>query len=419
MTHKALPILLQLMARLLLIAAFLFLITRQNPDESSPPEMLPTDHLDLQLVRLYQQTNGTWTPAAQEQLNTLLSARGDYEMVARRLPYSDSPSLPVLWVVAQQQHTEQNWQSLEQTLNAVLAIDPTHTEANLWQALLKLPNGIHYLEVASSTAHEKQPLVASLLGVVSVEGYMPFDVAIRLIEVGEWPFAERFLTLQIEQDSLDAAAYAYRGFVRDQLGKDGLSDIQQAIALEPSLALGAYMLGLHERQQGNTVLSVNALQDAYLLDPNNPALAAEVATGFQLTGDFEQAEEWFGLAVSLAPEDVRFITLQAAFYADNNYRLEAQGFEFIQRAVEDYPENASLLTSLGKAYFEKGQFEEAESALQQALLVAPQDARTRYFLGTLAERRGDFAAAQEHYAIVVQTNNLYTESARIALARLF
>lgn len=413
---------LHLTTRLCLIAAFLLMLmgwaARKN--ENSPVLPIETSNTDLQLVQLYQQTNGLWTDEQQETLNQILTARHEYELVARRLPFSQSPSIPVLWVAAQQQRDEKNWQGLILTLNTILTVNPTHGEANLWLALLTLPQsqGMAYLQTASSTAHPRQSLAAALLGVVSVEGYQPFDVAIRLVEVGEWVFAERFLTEQIEQNSLDARAFAYRGFVRDNMGEDGLADIQQALALEPTQWLGFYMLGMHERLNGNTADSLTAFQDAYVFAPENPALAAEVATGFQLMGNFEQADEWYRLAVSLAPEDVRFASLQAAFYAENSYLLDGRGMEVILATAEKYPDDAHVQASLGHAYFQLGQLAEANSVLQTALLLAPNDPRTRYFLGNVAERQNERGLAIEHYRVVVQTENPYADLARTALGRL-
>ncbi len=383
------PPLRPLLTRFGLVAAFLLVLLVLQKKSPSPPSLAQTGHLDVQLVRLFQQTHGTWSDAHQDRLNRLLAARRDFDMISRRLPFIESPSIPVLWAVAQQQRDSLEWMPLEQTLKTILTHDPAHPEANLWLGLLLLPDseGIHHLEASSRVPHEKQPLAAALLGVVSVEGYTSADVALRLVEGKEWAFAERFLTQQLEQNSLDAWAYAYRGFVRDQQGKNGLLDIQQALALEPTFALGFYMLGLHERQAGNLPASLNALQEAYLLEPDNPALAAEVAAGFQLAKDYESAENWFKLAVSFAPEDVRFVRLLAAFYAENAYLLDGRGMTFIQEAVETFPDDASLLASLGRAYLETGNLQDAETLLQQAVNLAPHDPRIQNFLEMLAERQ--------------------------------
>lgn len=378
-----------LLTRFGLVAAFLLVLLVFQKKSPSPPPLVQTENPEVQLVRLFQQTHGTWSDAQQDSLNRLLTDRSDFEMISRRLPFVESPSIPVLWAVAQQQRNSLEWLLLEQTLKTILTHNPAHPEANLWMGLLLLPDseGRRYIEIGSQTPHEKQPLAAALLGIVSMEGYTPADVALRLVEGQEWAFAERFLTHELEENSLNAWAYAYRGFVRDQQGKNGLPDIQQAIALEPTFALGFYMLGLHERQAGNLPASLNALQEAYLLEPDNPALAAEVAAGFQLAKEYESAENWFKLAVSFAPDDVRFVRLLAAFYAENAYLLDGRGLIFIQEAVQTYPDDVSLLASLGRAYLETGNLQDAETLLQQAANLAPNDPRTHDFLAMLAERQ--------------------------------
>jgi Tfp pilus assembly protein PilF len=284
--------------------------------------------------------------------------------------------------------------------------------------LLPDPTALSFLETATGLEGNDQANAASILSIAQIPGYQPRDMALHLVQMALWGFAERLFTLQIEQDNLDAFSFAYRGYVRDQQGKDGLSDIEMALALDPGLALGYYMLGLHERQAENLDASLNAFLEATLLDPDNPALAAELATAYRLNSALPLAEEWYIKAANLVPEDQRFIGLLAAFYADNGYKLDGVGMEFLQQAAEQYPENPDILTSLGAAQLVVEDVQGAEDSLQSAFLLAPRNPRVRYFMGQLMVAQRNRVEAISHFFFVTQTENPYTTAAQEAIEQL-
>lgn len=393
------------------------------PSDSPPPNLKPavqpTSNLDLQLARLYWRTNGIWTPQDYRALNDLLRARGDFDILARLSP-PDERTVPLLLRAAQEQIAAQEWDALAQTLAQVLALEADHPEANFWMGLLQVSGGdpLGYLEKAAAAAGPYQATAAAILGIVRLPDYALRDVALRLIESGEWAWAERLLTLQLGRDSLDALSYAYRGFARDQQGRDGLADIQTAIALDPALPLAFYMLGLHYRGSGEFDLSLQAFLDAHLLDPQNPALAAELAAAYQLNDDLPSAEAWFKEAARLAPDDERFIGLLVAFYADTGYQVAENGYAVVEKAANDYPENVSIQTSWGRVLFLADDFERAKEVYEKTLTLAPSDPRLRYYYGELLERQGDTVAALEQYFGVAQGDSPYREAAQQGIARL-
>ncbi len=132
-----------------------------------------------------------------------------------------------------------------------------------------------------------------------------------------WPYAELAFSL-----SSDPLAYAYGGFARDMQGKDGSSQIDTAVALEPNNAQVRLMQGLHLRMNYDYPNSLKAIIQAVALDPENPALYAELGKAYQLTGDLTTAEHWLKYAASLDPH---FQPLVDAFYNDEKTLLANLG----------------------------------------------------------------------------------------------
>jgi tetratricopeptide (TPR) repeat protein len=410
----------QIAVRVGLIGVFFYFLLQPPPESpialpsDTKPRVEPTLNLDLQLVRLYLRTDGTWTDGDRLTLADLFQARGELDKVAR---FHQGGDPNTLLTTAENQIAAQDWQALQHTLIGLLADNPDQPIANAWMGYSLIPSeeAIPYLQRAAALGDAQ---AASILGIILVEGYTPRDVALRLLEAEEWAFAERLFGLQLQEDNLDALSYAYRGLARDQLGRNGYDDIQTAIALEPASGIAYYALGMHYRLRDVFDKSLQAFEDAYLLEPRNPAFAAEVAIAYQLTDQLSEAEDWFTVAVSLAPDDERFASLLAAFYADTDYLGDQNIVSLVQAMTVLFPDNASLQTSWGRILFRVGDSQSAEAAFQKALSLTPNDPRTHLYYAEYLESGGNPEDALEHYFLVVSTENPYAEIARIAIRRL-
>ncbi len=135
-----------------------------------------------------------------------------------------------------------------------------------------------------------------------------------LSATNQWPAAEYVFQFASSLSPATPEALAYFGLARDQQGKDGHIQIEQAVALAPDNAQVRYVQGLHLHIVQDDNASLLALQDAARLDPLNPAYAAELATAYDRTGDAVQAEYWYKAAVTLSNNDPRFQALLTAFY---------------------------------------------------------------------------------------------------------
>lgn len=393
-----------MVGRLLAVSIVLIVIS-QPPPPAPPPTPFTSQTAQWRILDLYAQTNGEWSSVALGDLMAIYAEQDAVAQVVQLMPHTNPRrvEVPALMTIAEQQKSEREWEQLRITLETVLQIDAAEPDANFWLGLLELP-ATSRLDELVAIPNRRQNHAAQILSVAEDDR----EIGIRLLQMEEWAFADRFLTQHLERENLDAVAYSYRGYVRDQLGLDGLPDIEQALILEPGLPLGFYMLGLHERLAGNFDDSAQTLLNAFLLDPENPALAAEVAAAHQLINSFDVAEEWFALAVSLAPEDERFIVLQANFYADTRH---TEGLAFVEAARAQYPENIDLLTSLGALLTVRRDFNAARESLQVALQLAPDSPRVRFYWAELLQAERDIGGALEHYLYVAGFENPYQEQA--------
>ncbi len=389
---------------------------RPNP-KSSPPQankstatLIPNDELVLLLAAVDREG---WTPTNFHDYARLMTEKGNLAAVnalvaaATDLTAND---VPMLWRLTEDALSRRDWSVAIGHLQQILQLNPQDARASYHLGLLLATDTPaeaipYFAQAALADEYANQSrTIQSVLAQFSNDP-TPEDwrtLGLVCMDLTEWACAERSFSAVLAMDNLDWQSYVYRGYVRDQMAGDGLTDLETALALNPS-GLTYYFLGLHYRKiERNLPAARDALAQAYALDPTNPALAAELGSAYQESSDYAAAENWYSLAVSLAPEDVRWQRLRAAFYADANFQLAEVGLAAIQEAYTLAPRDVDVLTSMGAAYFWLFDREQARSYLQQALTVEPDNPRTRYYFALQLEREGDTQGALDSLTFVVQ-----------------
>ncbi len=329
----------------------------------------------------------------------------DYTLAAQA---EDDPT--TLRRLAQAQIARGEWEALEATLERWTALFPNDAQAAYWLGLLLAPTdpprAAGYLAQAAgdprwaAAAERVQQALAAYATAPLTDAHTYLGTA--LVELGEWAFAERAFSLALAANAVNPRALAYRGYVRDRQGVDGLEDLEAARAMFPNDPLIAYLLGLHWRLADDEEAARQAFLLAFTLDPTNAALAVEVATSFWGLGELAEAESWFLRALELAPNDPRWQAALAAFYADSGFRLAVGGRAFVEQVAARFSEDADVQASLGAVCLQAGDVECAYEALNRAMAQGAHLPRVRYYFGAVLERRGEAEGAASAYRYVVE-----------------
>lgn len=267
-----------------------------------------------------QAARGGWSPELARQAGDLWQAAGDLN---RAVAYWEAaaPDEPVLRERAQAYVTLGRWADAADTLDHLLRILPDGSPYRAWaqfqsgliRAAYDPAGALDHLR-ASQPDYDAQaiPLIAVLESTSD-----PVRIGIALANAQLWQYAE----LAFAQ-SADPVGLAYGGLARDMQGKDGGVWFEQAVAFAPENAQVQFLRGLHLRLAFDYDASLQAIIAAVALDPENPALYAELGKAYQLTGDLTSAEHWLKFAVSL---DDHFQPLLDTFYDDEKSLLENLG----------------------------------------------------------------------------------------------
>lgn len=393
----------------------IYFIFRPDSKSASPPTittatLTPNDELALLLAKV---EHGGWTPAYRQTYARLMTEQGNLEAVNALIKVANDltvDDMPMLWRLVDDALTRRDWEVATAHLRHILQLSPQDARAKYqlgWLLATDAPaEATSYLGQAAGSPEfgDRSRTIQSVLAQFS-SNPTPEDwrtLGLVCMDLAEWGCAERSFGAALTLDNVDWQSYAYRGYVRDQMAGDGMTDLETALALNPS-GLTYYFLGLHYRQVTQDLKAArDTLAKAYSLDPTNPALAAELGSTYQESSDYAAAENWYSLAVSLAPDDVRWQRLRAAFYADANFQLDEVGLAAIQEAYALAPRDVDILTSMGAAYVWLFDREQARNFLQQALTIEPDNPRTRYYFALQLERDSDTQGALDSLTFVVQ-----------------
>ncbi len=388
-----------------------------SPSDSNAANQLLT-------VQLQAAKTG-WTDDLRRQYAYLRAQQGDTSVLLAFLK-SDinliASDLPFLKTLAHQQIVQNNYPQAIFLLEQVLQLDSRADEVRYQLGLLWLTTdreqATNYLQQIDPTG----PLFTNTTQVLTaLEQSDLLGLGLTLSELGEWLAAEQVLTQLIDQEPMNWQAYLYRGYIRDQRGISGLDDLETALGLADDPALPLYFLGLHWRDFADKPqAAVVAFELATDIDPDNPAIAIEIALSYQQLGRDDLAATWFEYTVRLDPYTVDWHRLRAAFYAEGP--PESINIQPIEQSLVLFPQDAHLLTSMGYANYKLGQYTTARAQLIEAVRLDPTLPRTQYYYAVTMEQFGDVSAALEGYLAAYESRlaypNPYAILAERALFRL-
>jgi tetratricopeptide (TPR) repeat protein len=188
----------------------------------------------------------------------------------------------------------------------------------------------------------------------------------------------------VELNPLFAKAFANRATLFTQSGdlEVALADYQRACRLDPKLLAAEVGRGRMCHLLGRWEEALDAFNKALEINPDNPELVCSRADLLADMGRYSEALADYARTIDLDPEFAHAYRNGAWLLAtcpDSRYRDGANAVRGAERALESgYGERHVALDTLAAAQASAGQFDEAVQTLQDALKLAPHDARSAY-----------------------------------------
>lgn len=210
----------------------------------------------------------------------------------------------------------------------------------------------HAVDLNPELSEKLTPLIRSIRSSQRSDdpSYAYVSAGQSLASMQEWSLAEVALSKAIQLNPEFADARAYLGEARQQLGEDGIEELEKAWQLNPDSIPTNTLMALYWQRQERYELALVYLHSAARLDPLNPALEAEIGNTLGLMGNLPSAEKHYLRAVDLAPDDPTYWQILANFYIRYELNIREGGLEAARQAVILAPEDPASLDAMAQIY---------------------------------------------------------------------
>ncbi len=196
---------------------------------------------------------------------------------------------------------------------------------------------------------------------------------------------------------------------REITGLHAAGDLQTAlerarelVRRRPGMRLALFDLAQLERESGHLDRAVEALRQALVLAPRDPATLAFLSTCLTQAGRPGEAIELTGEHARSPEPDVDVLFARGLAYA--KLRQPREALATFRRAAEVDPENPRTPVHVGTLYLMAGRRAEAAEAYRQALALNPKTAAAHVSLAIMATEDGRGSEALAHWRSAVATD---------------
>ncbi len=243
-----------------------------------------------------------------------------------------------------------------------------------------------------------QPLRSVLnTAMLSDDAAYQFLVAGRgLGTLGHWDLAETAFKNAVNQQPTYADAWAWLAEAEQQQNKDGKSEIEKAIGLNPDSAMVQSLYGLYLQRQKQPVKALDAFQKAAALEPENAGWQMALGRAYELTDDLVEALKHYQKATELEPKNPATWQALANFSLRDDVDLAGVGLPATRRLVELRGNDWQSLDIAGQVLLEMGDSIGAKPLLEKAIELGPNQAAPILHLALLYIQDNDLLAAHSY-----------------------
>ncbi|HLF90232.1 MAG TPA: tetratricopeptide repeat protein [Anaerolineales bacterium] len=342
-----------------------------------------------------------------------------------------APPLEVHYRFLEVHRAAKDYPAAIEDLRAIVQLSPNDAQARYQLGLLLVPRepdaALVYLvqaaELDETFSEAVNLLQRSLRPSPETDdpAYTLLNAGRALASLGEWELAAEAFSQAVVLNPGYAEAWAFWGEAKGQLGQDGLAELEIALSLNPESLIANLLYALYQKRNGKPELALVYLHAAATLEPDNPAIQAEIGGTLNELGDFNTALEYYQTATELAPRDPTYWNLLAQFVLQNNTLVEEVGLAAARQALILDPDDPVALDLIGFGYYLLGDFLTAQRFLLETLEIAPDDPRPWFHLGLVFLALGENQQARVYFiqAVDLDPSSATANQAMRVLARYF
>ena len=192
---------------------------------------------------------------------------------------------------------------------------------------------------------------------------------------GDIAQAEKILLRLVKKQKKDSRAWVGLGVVRSQQGNASaaIDCLQRALRLDPNNAAAHRHLGTTYLASGDAARAIQCLRRSLEIEPRQPGLAEILGLACFQAGKADEAITWLLRAVGEAPANAAAWGNLATAYMVQGRLYDAESA--VERALRLQPDNPGFLQTRGSILAGECRHDEALAVYRGALSMAPTDAR--------------------------------------------
>ena len=194
---------------------------------------------------------------------------------------------------------------------------------------------------------------------------------------------------------LDVALQEVAGLYSEGNLKAALQSSRDVVGRRPGMRLALMELAHLERESGNLEAAIEALQQAYALNPADSGALALLGAYLTQAGRANEAVEITEPHARRTDPDIDILLVRALALARTQAGPEA--FAAVGRASQIDPRNPSVPVHLGTLYLMSGDRDRARQAFQEALALNSNTVAAHTALGVMEVEDGNTKASLEHW----------------------
>jgi tetratricopeptide (TPR) repeat protein len=186
---------------------------------------------------------------------------------------------------------------------------------------------------------------------------------------------------------------------------EAIDEMKRALAID-ARAETHYMLGVMYSHEGEFNAAIRELTAATALDPRSAATRVALAVVFQARQEFNGAERELRRAIAIAPEPATHYMLSQVLRQRGDSSAAAEEAREAERLrhEREQEQQASVLTSVGTAKFDAGDFSSAVSLFRRAVAASDRYAPAYYQMGRALQQLGKDREARDAFARAAALN---------------
>jgi tetratricopeptide (TPR) repeat protein len=180
--------------------------------------------------------------------------------------------------------------------------------------------------------------------------------------------------------------------------------------------LAYYNRGVTYARLGNYQRAIKDFDKFIELNPQYVRAYSNRGLAYAKKGQYEEAISDYKQVLKINPDNINAYNYLGYLYIDKEIDLE-EGLRLIKKALSLAPENASIIGSLGWAYYKKGMFDEALEELERAIKLGGDKVNLHEHLAKVYEKKEKYEEAMKAWKKVLEINPQHREAQK-SLTRL-